>query len=129
MGSHQVCLLAATDGLPVIRTLDPQFVLDRFGVPQNPLMTLHDKFVQISLFSPTPSASIFYTIDGSMPAVKETITQGLLRLGSTQLYKTPLPFDSITIRAVAYSPQLTPSAIVTSPSYQLQGLLRNTLLC
>lgn len=111
----------AADGLLLVRTLDPEFILDRLGELRNPSQVLHDKFVKISITSPTPSASVFYTTDGSMPVVKETITQGLQPLGSTQRYTAPLSFDSFTVRAIAYSPSLAPSAIVTSQSFQLQA--------
>jgi hypothetical protein len=86
----------------VSRVATPAFALDLLGVPQDPSVSEHSKFVKITITCATPGALIFYTTDGLMPSVAPTMTQGLAAQDTTQRYTAALPLGTFTIRAVAY---------------------------
>ncbi|MDB4339372.1 chitobiase/beta-hexosaminidase C-terminal domain-containing protein [bacterium] len=108
---------------PVIiaRVALPRFELDLFGLPQDSLQRQHSKFVNVTITCETPGAEIFYTTDGLMPNVLQTITQGYRAMETTRRFTTPLPMDTVTLRAVAYKPGLRRSLLATSTPFQLQA--------
>jgi hypothetical protein len=107
---------------PVIidRVATPIFELDLFGEPQDSAWSQHSKFVTIRITCETPGAQVFYTVDGLMPAVVQTITQGYVPQDKTRRFTSPVGMGSFTIRAVAYHPSLRRSLLATSTAFQLQ---------
>ncbi len=60
----------------------------------------YDDPVQVSLFSPTPGATMYFTTDGSDPDEADFRYQGPIRINTTQ-----------TVKAIAIAPGLAPSSV------------------